>query len=442
MSKINALTSSQKKMLFLSSLGGVLEFYDFIIYIFLSPFIEKVFFSGGSAYLATLKTLAIFAVGYLLRPLGGIIFSHFGDRYGRKVVFLLTVILMAVPSLAIGLLPTTSEMGVVSPILLLIFRMMQGLALGGEIPAAITFVSEHVDQRRLAFANATLFFGINTGLLLGSFVTTVLTSMLTEQEMFSFGWRIPFLLGGIFGVASIFLRRYLHETTAFKALKRQQVAPIPFVTLMRDHWRNVLQGTCLVSIGAVTIFLYLYWPQYLTKYFHYDFSTIMRINTIGTLILNVMILLGGWFSDRIGYHRLYLMIALSIIVFTYPLFLLFNLHSVMWVMVSYTLFSILFGFIPGTYCAMIAMLYPTAVRYSGIAMSYNLAYAFIGGLSPLICTLLIHWFDSLMAPALYLILVACSGFIACIIGMRAASPVVVQQTVLIKKNKFGFSSSQ
>src|SRR3990167_10463906 len=216
-------TKQQKKVLLLSSLGGVLEYYDFIIYIFLAPFIEKIFFAESTSYVATLKTLAIFSVGYLIRPLGGILFSHFGDRHGRKVVFLLTVVLMAVPSFAIGLLPTTAYIGIAAPILLLIFRMMQGLALGGEIPAAITFVSEHVDIRQRGTALAILFFGINLGLLLGSLVTTIITTLLPESAMLAFGWRIPFIIGGFFGVATLFLRRYLHETTAFIALRQQDV---------------------------------------------------------------------------------------------------------------------------------------------------------------------------------------------------------------------------
>ena len=421
MRTLTALTRAQKKILCLSSLGGVLEFYDFIIYIFLTPFIEKVFFADSAGFVATLKTLAIFSIGYLLRPLGGLVFSHFGDRYGRKVVFLLTVILMAIPSLAIGLLPTTAQIGMMAPILLLIFRMMQGLALGGEIPAAITFVSEHVDQSRLGFANATLFFGINAGLLLGSLITTIITSFLTQAEMLQYGWRIPFLLGGVFGVIAVFLRKYLHETIAFSALRKSDLQVVPFITLMKTGYKQVIEGTLLVSIGAVTVFLYLYWPQYLSKYFSYEFADVMRINTLGTLILNCTILLGGLISDRIGHRLLYMIGAFILATCTYPLFLLFNLQNINWVILSYVLFSILFCFIPGTYSAMLAMLFPTSVRYSGIELCYNLAYAIVGGLSPVICTLLIHWFNSAMAPAAYLICVAVCAWIACYKGAKAAN---------------------
>lgn len=416
MAEPQSITKEQKRVLILSSLGGVLEFYDFIIYIFLAPIIEKVFFADSSAYVATLKTLAIFAIGYLLRPLGGIIFSHFGDRYGRKVVFLLTVLFMAVPSFAIGLLPTTAQIGIAAPILLLIFRMMQGIALGGEIPAAITFVSEHAASNRRGFALSTLFFGINTGLMLGSFITSMMTSLLTPEDVLAYGWRIPFLIGGFFGMASMLLRSYLHETAAFTALRKQDVQRIPLLTLMRYSYKKVIQGVFLVALGSVTVFLYLYWPQYLHQYMNYDFATLMRVNTLGTLVLNVTIIFGGLLADKIGYRNLYLTGSAFLILFAYPLFMLFNLQSMAWVVASYMIFSIIFGFIPASYSSILSTLFPTPVRYSGIAMSYNLAYALFGGLSPIICTLAIHTLDSIMAPALYIIFVAILSWLACYLG--------------------------
>jgi MFS family permease len=412
-------TSQQKRILFLSSLGGVLEFYDFIIYIFLAPFIEKIFFADSSQYIATLKTLAIFSVGYLIRPLGGIVFSHFGDRYGRKVVFLLTVIFMALPSFAIGLLPTTAQIGIAAPILLLAFRIMQGLALGGEIPASITFVSEHVSGKRRGLALAILFFGINLGLLLGSLVTTMMTSLVPQEGILAYAWRVPFILGGFFGLIAIYLRRYLRETAAFSELSEIEVQRFPAVTLIRNSWRQVLQGLLLVSLGSVTVFFYLYWPQYLHQYMHYDLAQMMRVNTIGTLLLNVMIILGGLAGDRFGYRQVYSACAGFLVIFTYPLFLMFNQESVALVVASYMIFSIIFGFIPSAYSAILSGLFRTSVRYSGIAMSYNFAYAIFGGLSPVICTVAIHYFDSVLAPAFYIMAIALCSTIACFMGRNS-----------------------
>lgn len=412
-------TPQQKRVLFLSSLGGVLEFYDFIIYIFLAPFIEKVFFATSSEYIATLKTLAIFSVGYLIRPLGGVVFSHFGDRYGRKVVFMLTVMFMALPSFAIGMLPTTAQIGLAAPILLLLFRVMQGLALGGEIPASITFVSEHVSERRRGLALAILFFGINLGLLLGSLITTVMTALVSQEAILAYAWRIPFIIGGFFGIIAIYLRRYLRETAAFSALRQAEVQTVPVVTLMRHSSLQVLQGLLLVSLGSVTVFFYLYWPQYLHQYMNYDLAQMMRVNTIGTVLLNIMIIFGGLAADRYGHRNVYMACSGFLVLFTYPLFLLFNQQSTALVVLSYMMFSVIFGFIPSAYSSILSSLFPTSVRYSGIAMSYNFAYAIFGGLSPVICTIAIQYIHSVLAPAFYIMAIALCALTACWLGRHS-----------------------
>jgi len=408
-----SFNQDQKKVLILSSLGGALEYYDFIIYIYLTNIIEKLFFAQNTPYIGTLKTLAIFSIGYLLRPLGGLVFSHFGDRYGRKVVFILTVLFMAIPSLGIGLLPTTAQIGWLAPMMLLIFRMLQGLALGGEIPAAITFVSEHVAGYRQGFSLATLFVGINLGMLLASGVITVISSLYSEQELYTFAWRIPFILGGLFGCGSLFLRFYLNETAVFQALHDTERQKIPVVTLMRESWRQVLQGMFLISVASVCVFVFLYWPQYLHQYFDYDFAMLMRVNTIGTLICSLLIILGGLLVDRFGPRPIYLISTALLVVFGYGLFWLVGLHSMGWVIVSYLSLSAIFCMLPSAYSIMLTEFFSTPVRYSGIAMSYNLAYALFGGLSPLIFTIMIESLHSSFAPGIYLTFVAFISWCVC-----------------------------
>ncbi len=387
----------------------MLECYDFIIYIFLAPILEKVFFADQSGYIATLKTLAIFSIGYLLRPLGGIIFSHLGDRHGRKVTFLLTVLFMAVPSFAIGLLPTANAIGNFAPFMLLIFRMMQGLAFGGEIPAAITFVFEHSLPNKRGLSLGILFVGTNLGLLLGSFTTSTLSTLLSPDQLITYGWRIPFLLGGMFGILSIFLRRQLQETAAFASLAQKDIARIPFIVLLQRSRKEIFAGMFLVALGAIAIFLYLYWPQYLHQYLHYDFTTLMYINTICLFLMNIAIIAGGLLADKIGYRRAHLINSAALALLTYPLFFLFQLQSFTWVIVSYLIFSILFGMFPAGYLGVLTQLFPTHIRYSG----YNLAYAIVGGLSPIVSTISIHVFQSVMAPAVYIMMIAACSFVAC-----------------------------
>ncbi len=407
------LTKYHKRLLFLSSLGTTLEYFDFILYILLSPLIEKIFFASNEPYIATLKTLAIFSLGYLLRPIGGIFFSSLGDKYGRKSVFMLTIAMMALPSFAISILPTPTEIGSLSPALLLAFRMIQGLALGGEIPASITFVSEHTALQQRSTALSTLFTGINVGLLLGSLLLTLLTSLLTPTEMLRFGWRIPFFIGGIIGLIALFLRRYLHETAAFSALTKQEIARLPVLTTLQQAWRPVLLGMCLVAAGAVSVFVYLYWPHYLSEYMHFEYANLMRITTLCTMMSCLTVLLGGYLADKIGAQTLYLKATAALALLTYPIFLLFNINNIALVFIGYTIFSILFGMLPGAYSTILSTLFPTNIRYSGIALSFNFSYAILGGLSPLICTYLIHTFDSILAPAYYIMLLASISWIAC-----------------------------
>lgn len=408
-------TFEEKKVLFLSSLGGVLEFYDFIIYIFLTNILEKNFFQSNSEFVATLKTLAIFSIGYLLRPFGGIVFSHFGDRYGRKVIFMLTILFMGIPSFAISLLPTENQIGIAAPILLLLFRMMQGLALGGEIPGAITFVAEHVKDNQRGFSTATLFFGINMGLLLGSLVTTIMTVLMSSENMNAYGWRIPFFIGGVLGMLALFLRRYLKETDAFKALRQKDIKAIPLVTLLETSWRKVIVGTMLVSLASVTVFLFLYWPHYLNQYLAIPMADALTINTYGTLILSFSIIVCGILADRVGYQKVYAMGAILIILLSYFLFNLFLYKNTALIILSYTFFAIIFGFITGAYPAMLTFLFETSTRYTGIATCYNLSFALFGGLSPLILTFAIYQFHAILVPAYYLICVAIFSLIACIL---------------------------
>jgi MHS family proline/betaine transporter-like MFS transporter len=319
---------------------------------------------------------------------------------------MLTILFMALPSLAIGCLPTSQSFGEMAAVLLLVFRLMQGLALGGEIPAAITFVAEYVDPGRRGWALAVLFFGINLGLMLGSLISSMLSSHLNEPSILAWGWRVPFILGGLFGFISLLLRRHLHETKAFVDLKPEDKARIPFLSLIKSHTPAVIIGFFLVGIGSVTVFMFLYWPTYLSQYMGYDFAMVLRLNTMATLMLSVTILLGGWIGDRIGFLRVYLACAVVLILCTYPLFHIFTWKSTQWLFGAYLLFSFIFGFIPSSYSSLLSMIFPTSVRYSGVALSYNLAYALIGGLSPVLCTILIKKTGDVLAPAYYVMFIS------------------------------------
>jgi MFS family permease len=245
------LTANDYKTLWLATLGGSLEFYDFIIFVFFANIIGELFFPPESpAWVRQFQTFGIFAAGYLARPLGGIVMAHAGDLRGRRQMFTLGIFLMGLSTFGVGLLPTYANMGTWAPILLLLFRVLQGVAIGGEVPGAWVFVSEHVPTSRVGLACGILTGGLTGGILLGSLVATGLNLLMSPVQCAAYGWRIPFLLGGAFGLLSVYLRRLLSETPVFEDLKarRALAAEMPLRTA---HYTGVL---CLVGFG-IGIFL-------------------------------------------------------------------------------------------------------------------------------------------------------------------------------------------
>src|SRR5580698_5337323 len=301
------LGASDYKTLGLAALGGALEFYDFIIFVFFAPAIGQLFFPHAIPdWLRQLQTFGIFAAGYLARPLGGIIMAHFGDLLGRKRMFTLSVLLMSVPTLLMGLLPTYASIGLLAPVLLLVLRVLQGAAVGGEVPGAWVFVSEHVPQRHIGYACGTLTAGLTAGILLGSLVASGVNRHFTTAQIADYAWRIPFLLGGVFGMFSVYLRRWLHETPVFAELKQRKslAAEIPLKAVLRDHGRAVVVSMLLTwMLSAAIVVVILMTPTLLQKQFHIDPATALLANCVATLCLTIGCVTAGSIAGRIGAGR-------------------------------------------------------------------------------------------------------------------------------------------
>jgi MFS family permease len=285
------LTGQDYKTLALAALGGALEFYDFIIFVFFATVIGQLFFPPSVPdWLRQLQTFGIFAAGYLARPLGGIIMAHFGDLLGRKKMFTLSILLMSVPTLLMGLMPTYQSIGLAAPVLLLVLRILQGAAVGGEVPGAWVFVSEHVPARHVGYACGTLTAGLTAGILLGSLVATGINSVFTPAELADHGWRVPFLIGGVFGIASMYLRRWLHETPVFAELQKRKAlaAEMPLKSVVRNHRGSVAVSmllTWMLSAGIVVVILMT--PTFLQKLYGFDARTALVANSVATLCLTV-----------------------------------------------------------------------------------------------------------------------------------------------------------
>jgi MFS family permease len=403
------LNRNDYRTLSLAALGGALEFYDFIIFVFFAAAISQLFFPPDMPdWLRQVQTYGIFAAGYLARPLGGIIMAHFGDLFGRKRMFMLSILLMAVPTLLIGLLPTYAVIGIWAPILLLALRVMQGAAIGGEVPGAWVFVAEHVPQRHVGFACGTLTAGLTGGILLGSLVAMAVNRSYAPADLLAEGWRIPFIIGGVFGLVSVWLRGYLHETPVFKEMQaRKQLADeLPLKTVVREH-RPAIVLTMLMTwlLSAAVVVMILMTPTLVQKLFAIPAATALQANSIATLFLSVGCIVFGALADRFGAGRV---LASGCIGLGATSWLLYQQLGVSPenIYVLYALCGFFVGVI-GVVPSAAVMSFPPVVRFSGLSFSYNVAYAVFGGLTPVMVSLLLP-LDKL-APAHYVVALSMVG---------------------------------
>ncbi|GAC1034000.1 MFS transporter [Pseudomonas sp. No.21] len=408
------LTRSDYKTLSLSALGGALEFYDFIIFVFFAAVVGKLFFPAEMPeWLRQLQTFGIFAAGYLARPLGGIVMAHFGDLLGRKRMFTLSIFLMAVPTLIMGLLPTYAQIGIWAPLALLLLRVIQGAAIGGEVPGAWVFVAEHVPERNIGYACGTLTSGLTFGILLGSLMATLINSIYTPAEVQDWAWRIPFLVGGVFGLFSVYLRRWLHETPVFAELQQRKALAeeVPLKAVLREHRGAIAISmllTWVLSAGIVVVILMT--PTVLQTVYGFAAATALKANSLAIVCLTVGCIASGAIADRFGAGRTFLVGGLLLAASSWTFYTSLKAHPD-WLFPLYALTGLFVGTIGAVPYVMVKA-FPPVVRFSGLSFSYNLAYAIFGGLTPMIVSLLMKW-DPL-GPAYY---VAALCGLAMVIGL-------------------------
>lgn len=395
------LTRGDYKTLSLSALGGALEFYDFIIFVFFAAVVGKLFFPADMPeWLRQLQTFGIFAAGYLARPLGGIVLAHFGDLLGRKRMFTLSIFLMAVPTLLMGLLPTYAQIGIWAPLALLALRVVQGAAIGGEVPGAWVFVAEHVPARHVGFACSTLTAGLTVGILLGSLTASLINRVFSPEELAAYAWRIPFLVGGVFGLISVYLRRWLHETPVFAEMQLRQAlaADLPLKSVVREHRPAVLLCmllTWVLSAGIVVVILMT--PSLLQTLHGFKPADALQANSLAIVCLSLGCVLAGWAADRFGASRVFVLGGLLLLLSSWAFYS--SLASQPQLLLPlYALAGLGVGSI-GAIPLVMVRAFPAVVRFSGLSFSYNLAYAICGGLTPILVSLLLKW--SPLGPAYY-----------------------------------------
>ncbi len=378
------------KTLLLAALGGALEFYDFIIFVFFAAVIGKLFFPADMPdWLRQLQTYGIFAAGYLARPVGGIVMAHFGDRVGRKRMFALSVLLMALPTLAIGALPTYAAVGLWAPIALLLLRLLQGAAIGGEIPGAWVFVAEHAPHNRTGLACGSLTAGLTSGILLGSLVAAGINRHYAPDEVAAFAWRLPFLLGGVFGLVAVYLRRWLEETPVFEEmrLRKALAQELPLKLVLKQHGLAVLRSMLVTWVlTAAIVVVILMTPGLLQKFYGLTAAQTLSANSIATLCLTIGCVLVGALADRFGPGRVLACGSTLLLLSTYGLYLGVARDPGLLVPL-YALAGLFVATVAAVPLIMVRN-FPAAVRFSGLSFSYNLAYAIFGGFTPPLVALL------------------------------------------------------
>lgn len=390
------------KTLSLAALGGALEFYDFIIFVFFAVVLGKLFFPPSMPdWLSQLQTYGIFAAGYLARPLGGIVMAHFGDLFGRKRMFTLSILLMALPTLAMGMLPTYHDIGIAAPLLLLLLRILQGAAIGGEVPGAWVFVAEHAPSRHTGFACGVITSGLTIGILLGSLIATGVNLAFSQHQIAEWAWRVPFLIGGVFGMVAMQLRQWLRETPVFAEMKanKKLSRELPLKAVLRQHKTNVALSMFLTWFLAIAIVVaILMTPAYLQKQLNILPVDSLRANSLAVVSLSLGCLVAGWLSDRLGSGLTLLGGSLLLGASSHVFYTRLAMDSSQ----LYPLYTLL-GFsvgIVGAVPLVMVRAFPAAVRFSGLSFSYNVAYAVAGGLTPILLSIWLKY--DAMAPSYYL----------------------------------------
>ena len=382
-------------------IGNALEWYDFAIYGYFAVQIGRHFFPHGDAVAQLLSAFGVFAIGYLMRPIGGVLVGHIGDRFGRRTALVFSVTAMAMPTFLMGLLPGYQTIGVLAPVGLTLLRVLQGLSVGGEYTSSMVFLVEHAPEGRRGLMGALAATGGAIGTLLGSVVGAAFAASMSTAALDAWGWRIPFLLGLVVGFAGYILRRHVLETGV--AEKRMRA---PIVETLRDHRRVVATFAGLSVFSAVTFYIgFVYMVSWLQTADGIPPSRALEINTFSMVVSLPVLIAAGWLSDRVGRKPLMLLATMGGLIGALPLFWLLNHPSELFaqlgqlglVLVS----GLSYGALPGT----LVEAAPPTVRCTAVALGYNLCVGLFGGLSPLAATWLVERTGDEVAPA-FLIMAA------------------------------------
>ncbi len=378
----------RRRMVLAATIGNTLEWYDFLAYSFLSLTIAKLFFPTGDELSSVLLAVATFGIGLVMRPVGGLLLGIYADRVGRKAALTLTIFIMALGTGLIAIAPTYATIGIWAPLLVVISRLLQGFSCGGELGGATAILVESAPEGRRGLYASWQLTSQAAGFLLGAAVTMAVSLSMTSAQLEAGGWRLPFLLGLLITPVGLYIRSKLDEPEPFLRA-RQAVPAFLFSNALRSHGRSLLTGIGVAVLFVVSAYiLFLYMPTYAVRQLQLPFSQALLASTLAGCVLLVCSPIFGAISDRLGRKPLLVAAALTLALLTYPAFMLF---AVLMAMYSSPAISVL------------AELFPTPLRSTAVALTYNLTVAVVSGTAQVIVTWLIAATGSPLAPAFYVI---------------------------------------
>ncbi len=400
------MTFQNKKTLIASSLTIIFEWYDFALYGFLAPILARLFFPSEDKVISLLATFGVFALSFFMRPFGGLIFGHIGDKLGRKKALIYSVSFMAISTTLIGFLPTYYQVGIMAPLLLTILKLAQGLSVGGERSSSISFLIEHAEPGKRGIYGSCTLCSTTVGILLASGVIALISTILSDEQLYKWGWRIPFLLGFVAGIVLLYLRNNTEETQIFRNLHDcGNISNSPLTEAISSHWKAILKtlgATLVLSVGFYMIFVYL--PTFLSTQTTISLSSALKINTICMIVLMILIPVMGFVSDKIGRRILLISGSIGISVITYFIFKIFTLGDILYSFLGQFFFAIIYSIIVGPFAATMFEHFPAKVRMSGLSLGFGLGFAVFGGTTPFIATYLVNQTGNPIAPSMYLII--------------------------------------
>ena len=394
----------EKKNLFASSFGNILEWLDVGLFIYLAPIIGQVFFPKQNSINATIIALGVFAAGFICRPLGSIFFGHLGDRIGRVKTLLISILTISFVTLMVGLLPGYSQIGLVSPILFTLCRLVQGLSIGGEYSGIMIYLAESSPSKKRGFYTSFAAVGSNLGFLVATLIAIALNTLLPESMVAAWGWRIPFIFSGLLGFLIFFYRLNLIETSTFIYLKsNNKLARLPLLSAIKQAPKNLLQILGLTCMGSTFYFVFFgYMPSYLSQYFGTSLILLLSCQAIFLTLILVFIPLVGWAGDKFGRKKILYLVALGIILFSYPCFYLLH-QSVFLIFIGMLIATVISSLEQGSTLITIVENCPAEFRFSGVSFAYHMGNTLFGGTAPLVVGLLTQKVNH-FAPAYYLML--------------------------------------